>query len=122
VLAKCANGADHSGARKSTTDAKERSNGKRSHFDYEQIIQEGSNGDRSADFHAVVWHLATLGLSVDQIEARLAKYPNGIAAKYIERLWEEIARSYEKWERAQDGAGDEPLPLFPPLPPAEPYP
>ena len=67
------------------------------------IIKNGSPvGQRSEDFNRVVWSLAGMGHSVDQIEERLAQHPNGIAAKYAGRLREEIERCYGKWESASE--------------------
>ena len=45
-----------------------------------------------------------MGHSVEQIEERLLRHPNGIAAKYDGRLREEIERCYAKWESANDTA------------------
>ena len=67
------------------------------------IIKNGSPvGQRSQDFNRVIWSLAGMGHSIDQIEERLVQYPNGIAAKYAGRLREEIERCYAKWESAND--------------------
>ena len=79
----------------------------RSHADGERsirdIIQNGSPvGQRSRDFSRVIWSLAGMRYDVDKIEERLAKYPNGIAAKYAGRLRQEIERCYAKWEKAND--------------------
>jgi hypothetical protein len=68
--------------------------------DYNAIIRHGvTEPHRSEAFHRVVWHLAAQGWSVDEITDELAKYPNGIAAKYGDRLYDECKRSYHKWER-----------------------
>jgi hypothetical protein len=71
------------------------------------IIRSGSPaGRRSQDFNRVVWSLAGMGHTVDAIEERLAKYPDGIATKYGGRLREEIERCYTKWEATNDtGSG-----------------
>ena len=67
------------------------------------IIKNGSPvGERSHDFNRVVWSLAGMGHSIDEIEERLIQYPTGIAAKYDGRLREEIERCYAKWENAND--------------------
>ena len=67
------------------------------------IIKNGSPvGQRSQDFNRVIWSLAGMGHSIDEIEERLVQYPNGIAAKYAGRLREEIERCYAKWESAND--------------------
>ena len=50
----------------------------------------------------MIWSLAGMGHSIDEIEERLVQYPNGIAAKYAGRLREEIERCYAKWESAND--------------------
>ncbi len=59
-------------------------------------------GQRSEDFNRVIWSLASSGLDVDAIEERLAKHPNGIAAKYAGRLRAEIERCYAKWKTAHE--------------------
>jgi hypothetical protein len=71
--------------------------------DIDALIKNGApEGKRSDSFARVVWSLAGAGLSADKIEARLAKYPQGIAAKYLpKRLRPEIKRCYGKWERRQ---------------------
>jgi hypothetical protein len=67
-------------------------------LDYEALIQNGApEGERSEFFQAVVWHLAGQGRSAEQIADELAKHPNGIGAKYADRLLAEVTRSYEKW-------------------------
>ena len=68
-------------------------------IDYETLIREGAppDKDRSRLFHSVVWHLASQAMSADEITARLKEHPDGIAAKFIERLDEEVQRSYQKW-------------------------
>jgi putative DNA primase/helicase len=64
----------------------------------EDIITDGSpEGQRSEDFNRVVWSLASRGLTVEQIEARLEEHPDGIVKKYDGRLRQEVERSYEKW-------------------------
>jgi hypothetical protein len=66
--------------------------------DYDGIIRNGvPDGQRSEAFQSVVWHLAGRGLSADGITDELARHPNGIGAKYADRLHEEVLRSYGKW-------------------------
>jgi hypothetical protein len=81
-------------------------------FDYEDLIKNGApEGQRSEAFQAVVWHLAGQGWSVEQITDELAKHPNGIGAKYADRLLTEVTRSYEKWKshkRASVTGGEAP--------------
>ena len=74
--------------------------------DLDDIIQNGApRGQRSEMFQKVVWGLAARGCSVEQIAEELARFPNGIAAKYAGRLLEEVTRSYAKWSsRRQVGA------------------
>jgi putative DNA primase/helicase len=50
-------------------------------------------------FHSVVWHLASRGSSSDEIINELASYPEGIGAKYADRLAKEVERSYRKWRQ-----------------------
>jgi hypothetical protein len=70
--------------------------------DYDSLIHNGApEGERSEAFNAVVWHLASKGMDVDTITDELAKHPNGIAAKYADRLYEEVARCYGKWLTAK---------------------
>lgn len=74
----------------------------RAHIDFDRVIREGvpEGEDRSAAFHAVVWHLAATGLSPEQIVATLAKHPGGIAAKFFDRLANEVHRSFQKFDQA----------------------
>jgi hypothetical protein len=66
--------------------------------DYDRIIRNGvPDGQRSEAFQSVVWHLAGRGLSTDAITDELAQHPNGIGAKYADRLHEEVLRSHGKW-------------------------
>jgi hypothetical protein len=61
------------------------------------LIRDGvPEGERSDQFHHVVCWLHDLGWDVAQIEDLLSQYPAGIAAKYWDRLAEEIARSFAK--------------------------
>jgi putative DNA primase/helicase len=81
---------------------------RRSRHDYEDLIRNGAaEGERSDLFHAVVWHLAAKGWSSDQIVDELARYPNGIAAKYADRLQDEVERSYGKWQQEPPLDADE---------------
>ena len=67
-------------------------------LDYEALIQNGApEGERSELFQAVVWHLAGQGWTAEQVADELAKHPNGIGAKYADRLLAEVTRSYDKW-------------------------
>ena len=69
------------------------------------IIKNGApEGVRSELFQKVVWNLASKGWSTDQIIDELARYPNGIAAKYADRLQTEVSRSYEKWRSRKHAA------------------
>jgi hypothetical protein len=71
--------------------------------DIDTLIKNGApETQRSEAFARCVWSLAGRGLSADKIEARLRRYPNGIAAKYIKRLRPEINRCYAKWRKAQE--------------------
>jgi hypothetical protein len=77
--------------------------------DYENLIRNGApEGERSEAFQAVVWHLAGQGWSAEAITDELAKHPNGIGAKYADRLHDEVTRSYEKWRTRKrlDATGD----------------
>ena len=82
------------------------------------LIKNGApERQRSEVFQSVVWRMANAGLSIDEIEQALAKYPNGIAQKYASRLREEVERSHDKWRvaggMAASGANadpDEPQP------------
>jgi hypothetical protein len=65
---------------------------------YRDLIENGAapGDDRSERFAEVVWHLAACGFTAEQIAEELAKYPNGIGAKYAGRLEAEVARSFAK--------------------------
>ena len=68
--------------------------------DIDDLIKHGApEGQRSEAFARCVWSLAGQGLSQQEIEQELNRYPDGIAAKYGKRLSREIARCYEKWQR-----------------------
>ena len=75
-------------------------------------------GERSELFQAVIWHLAGKGWTIEQIIDELARYPNGIGAKYADRLQKEVTRSYSKWRsRKHTGAfGEEMIPDANPWP------
>ena len=74
-------------------------------LDYDDLIRNSvPEGERSELFQSVVWHLASQGWSPEQIVEELARYPNGIGAKYADRLFEEVARSYDKWQRRKRAA------------------
>jgi predicted P-loop ATPase len=65
---------------------------------FRDLIENGApEGERSEKFQEVVWHLAAMGWTIEQIVDELAKYPNGIGLKYASRLLAEVTRSYEKW-------------------------
>jgi hypothetical protein len=76
---------------------------------YDELIRNGvPEGQRSEAFQAVVWHLASQGQAAESITEELAQHPNGIGAKYADRLFEEVKRSYEKWRgrKRLDATGD----------------
>ena len=67
---------------------------------FRDIIENGApEGSRSERFAEVVWHLAGTGMSIDEIVEELAKYPNGIGAKYTKRLLKEVTRCFVKWKQ-----------------------
>ena len=67
---------------------------------YDDLIRNGApEGERSELFQSVIWHLANRGWSPEQITDELSRHPNGIGAKYADRLLAEVTRSYEKWRR-----------------------
>ena len=71
----------------------------------DRIIQNGApEGERSEQFQKVVWHLAGRGWSADQITDELSRHPNGIAAKFADRLHAEVARSFDKWRSRKRAA------------------
>jgi putative DNA primase/helicase len=66
--------------------------------DYDDLIRNGvPEGDRSEEFQRVVWHLASKGMTAEEITDELARHPNGIGLKYADRLHAEVLRSYDKW-------------------------
>jgi hypothetical protein len=68
--------------------------------DIDSLIKNGvPEGQRSQAFSRVVWSLAGQGLSQEEIEKELERYPEGIAAKYGKRLRHEIDRCYIKWQQ-----------------------
>jgi hypothetical protein len=72
---------------------------------FQDLIENGApEGKRSEKFQQVVWHLASAGLTIDQITDELAKHPNGIGSKYAKRLLKEVKRSYGKWQKRASGA------------------
>jgi hypothetical protein len=73
---------------------------------FRDLIENGApEGERSEKFQEVVWHLAGMGSTIEQIVDELAKYPNGIGLKYAARLLAEVTRSFNKWHRQrQSGA------------------
>jgi putative DNA primase/helicase len=60
----------------------------------------GAKADKSRSglFHRVIAELKKRRWTVDEIHALLERYPNGVAAKYVKRLREEVTRSYGKVE------------------------
>jgi hypothetical protein len=91
-------------------------------IDYADLIANGApEGKRSELFQSVVWHLANQGQSVEQIVEELSRHPNGIGAKYANRLHIEVRRSYNKWRRFKRTAAtpenvDDPWPQIHVLP------
>jgi len=75
-------------------------------LDYDDIVKNGAGpgANRSDVFQSVVWHLAGQGWSSERIADELARYPNGIGAKYAGRLHAEVQRSYEKWRARKRSA------------------
>ena len=71
----------------------------------EELIESGlPEGERSEKFQSVVWRLARQGRTAEEIAEELAKYPNGIGAKYAGRLPAEVKRSFGKWQRTQQAS------------------
>ena len=67
---------------------------------FRDIIENGApEGSRSERFAEAVWHLASAGMSIDEIVEELAKHPNGIGAKYAKRLFAEVTRCFNKWKK-----------------------
>src|SRR5262249_51893135 len=70
--------------------------------DIDEIIKKGvPKGQRSEAFQHVINRLEEQSLNAGEIEARLRKYPGGIANKYWSRLRQEIERSFAKWQEWQ---------------------
>jgi Protein of unknown function (DUF3987) len=68
--------------------------------DIDGLIKHGApEGARSEAFARCVWSLAGQGLSENEIEEELGRYPDGIGAKYGKRLRREIYRCYAKWQQ-----------------------
>jgi hypothetical protein len=67
----------------------------------------GAGGDKSRSglFHHVVAELEKRQWTVEAIHALLARYPQGVAAKFQSRLLEEIKRSFGKVNGNGNGAG-----------------
>jgi hypothetical protein len=66
---------------------------------YQDIIKNGvPEGERSEKFQEVIWYLASIGWTIEQIVEELAKHPNGIGCKYSNRLLAEVTRSFGKWQ------------------------
>lgn len=67
---------------------------------YRDIIENGApEGQRSEEFAEVVWHLASTGMTIEEIVEELAKHPNGIGSKYAKRLVGEVTRCFNKWKK-----------------------
>jgi hypothetical protein len=65
---------------------------------YRDLIENGApEGERNEKFQEVVWHLAAMGWSIEQIVDELSRFPNGIGLKYAGRLLAEVTRSFNKW-------------------------
>jgi hypothetical protein len=81
--------------------------------DYSKLITHGApEGERSEEFHRVVWHLAGQGKSAEEIAEELEQHPTGIGSKYAGRLLLEVARSFHKWrQRKQAAASGGSIPL-----------
>jgi hypothetical protein len=63
------------------------------------LIENGALvGQRSEAFHKAVCELKSLGYGVEEITELLAQRPRGIAAKFIDRLEQEVSRCFEKGE------------------------
>jgi hypothetical protein len=74
-------------------------------IDFDAVIRNGvPEGERSEMFQACVWHLASTGDTAEQITDKFSRHPGGIGAKYADRLYAEVGRSYQKWQsRARAG-------------------
>ena len=80
--------------------------------------------DRSKTLASVVTQLLYKGLSDGEIQAVIEAHPQGVGAKYVGRpdLAKEIERLRGKFAGTADAPSDGPIPLFPPLPPAQRFP
>jgi hypothetical protein len=66
---------------------------------FRDVIENGvPEGERSERFAEVIWHLAGLGMSIEEIVEELSRHPNGIGAKYARRLLAEVTRCFNKWK------------------------
>jgi hypothetical protein len=64
-----------------------------------QLIRDGVEvGKRSDQFFRAVAELKRLGWTIDEIARLFEKYPEGIAAKYADRIRGEVDRAYRKVE------------------------
>jgi hypothetical protein len=94
--------ADHEETTSDSTGADAGGNG---FDDIDSLIQHGApEGQRSEAFARCVWSLAGQGLSQDEIEQEMNRYPAGIAAKYGKRLRHEVDRCYAKWQQQNQPA------------------
>jgi putative DNA primase/helicase len=73
-------------------------------------VSLGADKSRSGLFHRVVAELKKRKWTVDQIYALLARYPQGVAAKYPKRLRAEIERSFKKVENGNGAHPTVPTP------------
>jgi Protein of unknown function (DUF3987) len=74
--------------------------------DIDNLIRNGApETQRSEAFARCVWSLAGCGLSADEIEEELRRYPNGIMHKYADRLRREVDRCYAKWQKQNQSSG-----------------
>jgi hypothetical protein len=105
--------AQHDGKQTHTNGAHSAHNG--NVFDnIDDLIKNGAPiGQRSQNFIRVVWSLLGQGLSQEEIEQELRRYPNGIAAKYLnpDRLTQEIERCVAKRRQLQSSAAAPAPPL-----------
>jgi hypothetical protein len=78
--------------------------------DLADVIENGAPvGERSDEFGRVVWSLAAQGMSAEEIAAELARHPDGIAAKYGNRLQREVNRCYSKWQAERQAQAGGPI-------------
>jgi hypothetical protein len=69
----------------------------------DEFVRTGApGGNRSNLFHTAVGHYRGVGWDQEQTLAHIAQFPTGIGEKYIRegRLSSEVARSFEKYDRA----------------------